>query len=539
MHVADMLNGPDIEPPEQPRTIPRQISLAARQSPSTPLVVHSATRPAETTLGEMYDESLRLAGGLRGLGVEPGDVVAIQLPNWRECFAAHAATWLCGAVLLPIVPIYGRREVEFILRQSGARVFIAARALRGRDNADLLEALANLPALEHRVVVGDPLPATVPYADLVRDGSPAARPYEPASPHERCLLVYTSGTTSDPKGVQHSHASLLGEIEAMRELRGGGPEVISLVAFPSGHIAGVLGILRMLSRATLTVAMDSWDPLAAAQLIVKHGVQASGGAPIHLSELLDVAERHRLDLSSLREYTTGAASVTGALIRRADKLGVVAFRSYGSTEHPTISSGTPQDPLDKRADTDGRLAPGTEVRVVDEHCADVASGQAGEILSRGPELFVGYHDSALTSRSMVDGWFRTGDIGAIDSDGYLRITDRKKDIIVRGGENISSKEVEDVLLSHPAVAQAAAVGAPDERLGERVCAFVVLNSGHHLDISAIARHFTAAGLARQKTPERLCIVTDLPRTASGKVQKQLLREQLSGSIDEVDHGARC
>jgi len=534
-----MLSGLDVVPSEQPRNIPRQITLAARQSPSTPLVVHSATRPAATTLGELYDESLRLAGGLRDLGVAPGDVVAIQLPNWRECFAAHAATWLCGAVLLPIVPIYGRREVEFILRQSGARVIIAARALRARDNSDLLEALANLPTLDHRIVVGDPLPATVPFADLVRDGSPTAQPCEPASPRERCLLVYTSGTTSDPKGVQHSHASLLGEIEAMRELRGGGPEVISLVAFPSGHIAGVLGILRMLSRATLTVAMDSWDPLAAAQLIVKHGVQASGGAPIHLSELLDVAERHRLDLSSLREYTTGAASVTGALIRRADKLGVVAFRSYGSTEHPTISSGTPQDPLDKRADTDGRLAPGTEVRIVDEHGADVAPGQSGEILSRGPELFVGYHDSTLTSDSMVGGWFRTGDIGTIDSDGYLRITDRKKDIIVRGGENISSKEVEDVLLSHPAVAQAAAVGAADERLGERVCAFVVLNSGHHLDISAIAHHFTAAGLARQKTPEQLCIVTDLPRTASGKVQKQLLREQLSRSVDVVDDGARC
>ena len=533
-----MLTGANTGTAGQPRTIPDLIGLAARQSPHTPLVVHSDSRPADTTLGELYDESLRVAGGLRGLGVEPGDVVAAQLPNWQECFIAHAAAWLCGAVFLPIVPIYGRREVEFILRQSGARVFIAARSLRNRDNAALLDALTELPALEHRIVVGDRLPATIPFADLSADGFQAVQSYQPVSPDERCLLVYTSGTTSVPKGVQHTHASLLGEVDAMRQLRGGGPEVVSLAAFPSGHIAGVLGIVRMLGRATLTVAMDAWDPLAAARLIVKHGVQASGGAPIHLSGLLDAAEREGLDLSSLQEYTTGAASVTGALIRRADELGVVAFRCYGSTEHPTITSGTPQDPLDKRADTDGRVAPGSQIRVVDDHGADVAPGEAGEILSKGPELFVGYDDPALTSQSMIDGWFRTGDIGVLDAEGYLRITDRKKDIIVRGGENISSKEVEDVLMAHPAVAQAAAVGAPDERLGERVCVFVVLNNGHGLDVSGIQDHFAAAGLARQKTPEQMHIVTDLPRTASGKVQKQILREQLSPSALAADGGAR-
>ena len=538
MHVADMLTGADPTAAGQPRTIPQQIASAARHSPRTPLVVHSDSRPAQTTLGELYDESLCVADGLRGLGVQVGDVVAVQLPNWRECFVAHAAAWLCGAVMLPIVPIYGRREVEFILRQSGARVFIAARSVRNRDNAGLLDALTGLPGLEHRIVVGDPLSATIPFTDLASGAATAVQAHQPASPEERCLLVYTSGTTSEPKGVQHSHASLLGEIDAMRALRGAGPEVVSLAAFPSGHIAGVLGIVRMLSRATLTVAMDAWDPLAAARLVVKHEVQASGGAPIHLAGLLDAAERERLNLSSLGEYTTGAASVTDALIRRADKLGVTAFRSYGSTEHPTISSGTAQDPLDKRADTDGRLTPGTQVRLVDENGAVVVPGQPGEILSRGPELFVGYFDQALTTQSMVDGWFRTGDIGILDADGYLRITDRKKDIIVRGGENISSKEVEDVLMSHPAVAQAAAVGVPDERLGERVCVFVVLNDGHELDVSGVREHFTEAGLARQKTPEVVHVVADLPRTASGKVQKQPLRERLSADAPMADGDLR-
>jgi cyclohexanecarboxylate-CoA ligase len=507
--------------------IPQWIGRAAHRSPHTPVVVHSEIRPDQTTLGGLYDESLRVAAGLRGLGINPGDVVAVQLPNWRECFVAHAAAWLCGAVLLPIVPIYGRREVEFILRQSGARAFVAARTVRNRDNAALLDALAELPALDHRIVVGDPQPATIPFSDLCGGNANGFQPHEPRDPGQPCLLVYTSGTTSAPKGVAHTHRSLLAEIEAMSQLRGGGPDVVRLAAFPSGHIAGVLGIIRMLIRPALTVAMDAWDPHAAARLIVKHGIRASGGAPIHLSGLLDVAEGDRLDLSSVQEYTTGAASVTGALVRRADALGVLAFRSYGSTEHPTISSGSPQDPLDKRADTDGRVAPGSEIRIVDDHGADVAPGQPGEILSRGPELFAGYFDAALTAQSMVDGWFRTGDIGTVDADGYLRITDRKKDIIVRGGENISSKEVEDVLMDHPAVSQAAAVGMPDERLGERVCAFVVLNNGCQLDLTSVRDHFTSAGLARQKTPEHLRVVSDLPRTASGKVRKELLREQLS------------
>jgi len=531
MHGADMLTGACTAANRRPLSIPQQIRSAALHNSDTPVVVHSDSRPDETTIGELYTEGLRFAAGLRGLGINPGDVVAVQLPNWRECFVVHAAAWLCGAVLLPIVPIYGRREVEFILRQSRARAFVAARSVRNRDNAALLDVLAALPGLAHRIVVGNPVSGAIPFSDLSGGDPGGFQPYEPTGAGERCLLVYTSGTTSVPKGVVHSHATLLGEIEAMRQLRGGGPEATSLAAFPSGHIAGLLGIVRMLSRGTSTVAMDTWDPRAAARLIVKHGVRASGGAPIHLSGLLDVAEHDHLDLSSLQEYTTGAASVTSALIRRADAFGIVAFRSYGSTEHPTISSGGPDDPLDKRADTDGRLTPGTEIRIVDDHGADVPCGRSGEIFSRGPELFVGYFDAALTTEALVDGWFRTGDVGVLDADGYLRITDRKKDIIVRGGENISSKEVEDVLMAHPAVSHAAAVGAPDERFGERVCAFVVLNAGHELDVAAVQEHFRTSGLARQKTPELLRVVAELPRTASGKVQKPLLRQQLCTSGD--------
>ncbi|MEB3031227.1 class I adenylate-forming enzyme family protein [[Mycobacterium] nativiensis] len=520
-----MLTG--VEGHDAPCNIPDEIAAAVRRHPDTAVVVHSDVRSDSGTLDELFDESRRMAAGLAALGIAPGDVVAVQLPNWWECFTAHAAIWLCGAVVLPIVGIYGPREVEFIVAQSKARAFIVARELRNRDTAATVAAVAGLPGLQHTIMVGEALPQTIPLAELARGDAGGFTAVVPANPESRALLVYTSGTTAEPKGVQHSHASLLGEIRAMDQMRSAGPDLTTLSVFPSGHIAGTLGILRMFCRANTTIALDAWNAERAARLIADHGVAASGGAPIHLSGILDVAERERLDVSSLREYTTGAAGVSGALIRRADRFGVGAFRCYGSSEHPTISSGRPEDPLDKRADTDGRIAPGTEIRLLDDDGKDVEKGCPGEILTRGPELFSGYTDGLHTRDSMVDGWFRTGDIGRLDADGYLTITDRKKDVIVRGGENISSKEVEDVLGVHPAIAEAAAVGVADEKYGERVCAFVVVNPGRSFGVADAAAHFAQCGLARQKTPERIVVVTELPRTASGKVQKHLLRSQFA------------
>ncbi|WP_082109620.1 AMP-binding protein [Mycobacterium sp. UM_Kg1] len=506
--------------------IPGEIVRAAAQHGATAVQVHSDVNPYSGSLGEIFGESCRVAASLAALGIGPGDVVALQLPNWRECFTAHAGIWLAGAVALPIVPIYGPAEVAFIARQSGARAVILARENRNRDAAATLAALADVPGLQHRILVGDPLPGTLSYAELAAAAAPGFTPVIDDDPHRRCLLVYTSGTTAEPKGVQHTHTSLLGEVASLDQMRSSGPDLTTLSVFPSGHIAGTLGILRMLCRASSTIAMDAWNPEKAATLIDRYAVGSSGGAPIHLSGILDIAQRDGLDLSSLREYTTGAAGVAGALIRRADGFGIGAFRCYGSSEHPTISSGRPEDPLHKRADTDGRICPGTEVRIVDDDGRDVAVGEAGEIVTRGPELFSGYTNSEFTRAGMVDGWFRTGDVGRLDADGYLTITDRKKDIIVRGGENISSKEVEDVLSAHPAIAEAAAVGAPDETYGERVCAFVVVNPGRRFDLADAAAHFADCGLARQKTPERIVVVSELPRTASGKIQKHVLREQL-------------
>jgi acyl-CoA synthetase (AMP-forming)/AMP-acid ligase II len=487
-----------------------------------------------TTVGELHQRALRVARGLQDLGIAPGDVVALQVPNWSEGVVAHAAVWMCGAVLVPIVTIYGPREVGFILRQSGAKAFIVARHWRGRDCADLLEDVGATPDLLIRIVIGEPLSGTVSWDDL--ETAPAEPASVTADPDDVCLLVYTSGTTADPKGVMHSHNTLLAEVHNPVMTRAEGPEVVHLAAFPAGHVAGVLGVLRVMVLGTPTVVMEVWDPVAGAALVETHRVTAGVGAPVYLMGLLDAAERDGRDLSSLTEYMTGAANVPPSLIERADEAGVRAYRCYGSSEHPTISCGVPDDPMVKRATTDGRILAGSEIRLVDDDGLDVAPGTAGEIVCRGPEQFVGYRDPALNADAYLDGgWFRTGDVGILDADGFLTITDRKKDIIVRGGENISSKEVEDVLLMHPAVAEAAAVGAPDDRLGERVCVFVVLRDGQSLELADVQRHFADVGLARQKTPERLVVADVLPRTPAGKIQKFALREQLREVMAD-EHG---
>lgn len=512
-------------------SLTEEMGRAARARPDSQVVYEGAAYQGEggslvTTVAELHARALRVAHGLAGLGVRPGDTVAIQVPNWPEGAVAHAAGWLAGAVVLPIVPIYGPREVGFILRQSAARVFIVARHWRGRDAADLLAALGGRPARRPVVLVGQSpdsraIPGTVAWADL--ENQPPLAPAEP-HPDDPCLLVYTSGTTAEPKGVRHSHRTLLAELHATK--RAG--DVKQLAAFPAGHVAGVLGLLRMLVLGLPSVVMEAWDAATAARLVEQHRVTFATGAPIYLATLLDAAERDGRDLSSLTEFLTGAADVPPVLIERADRAGIAAYRSYGSSEHPTISSGVPGDPLAKRAATDGRVNPGNEVRIVDAAGADVPAGADGEIVSRGPEQFLGYLDRALDAGLYwPGGWLRSGDLGRLDADGYLTVTGRLKDIIVRGGEKISATEVEDVLLRHPAVADAAVVGAPDERYGERPAAFVVLRPGAGpLDLAEVRRHFAQSGLARQKTPERLVITDALPRTPSGKVQKFALRDQL-------------
>ena len=506
-------------------TLSAHILAGAAAHDRCPLVFVTGDGERATTLAALVSDAERVAAAFQVRGIGPGAVVAVQLPGTYEGAVIQAAVALCGAVLLPVVMIYGPREMEFVLRRSGAAAVVLPRERRGRPHADVvLGGLPGLPALKLAVVVGDEAPGhgAIGYAALFGQPGGGYRAPSPA-PDDRAVLMYTSGTTAEPKGVQHSHRTLLAEATS-RVYTHVGPSARNLGLFPPGHVAGLLNLLRILLLGTPTVIMQAWDAALAARLIDKHQVTSCGGAPVQLSGLLDQQADGTATLATLREVLTGAAPVPPSLIRRADAAGITAFRSYGSSEHPTVTAGAIADPLDARACTDGGLLAGNQVRLVDAAGRDVPDGQPGEILTRGPELFTGYTDPALNAAAFLPGgWFRTGDVGRTDAAGRLTVTDRLKDIIIRGGENISAKEVEDLLITHPAVADVAVIPSPDPVMGERVCAVVVVRPGFSFDVDEARAHFAAAGVARQKTPEVVMLVDELPRTPSGKVRKDVLR----------------
>jgi len=513
------------------RSLIAAFKAGAALHPDAELVVHSAIRPGRHRLADVFADGLRFAAGLRARGVAPGDIVAVQLPAWREWMVACIGIAHAGAVMLPIVLIYGARETGFILRQSGARLLITPDRWRSADYAETLAACGDLPALATHVVIGNAKGTrAVAWAEMLApdDGTgPAAR-----DPDDLAMLVYTSGTTADPKGVCHTSRTLLSELGQVSYARRAIAEV-NLSPWPPGHVAGACTMLRYLVQAKKLVLMDQWDAADAAMLIERHAISASSFTPFHLSGILDAADRDGRDLSSLASCMVGAAPVPPTLIERCAARGLKTFRCYGSSEHPTVTIGDPADAMEKRLTTEGVLMLGCEMRFVDDDGNDVPGGEDGEMATRGPELFTGYFDARLNAAAMLPGgWYRTGDIGHFDADGFLVISDRKKDIIIRGGENIASREVEDILLAHPAILDAAVVACPDERMGEIVCAYVIARAGAELTLDTVRAFFVSVGVARQKTPERLIPVTELPRNSTGKVLKHELRARARGETRE-------
>jgi acyl-coenzyme A synthetase/AMP-(fatty) acid ligase len=498
--------------------------------PDGEFVVASPTRPDSLTYREMHARGRRLAGALHALGLRKGDVLALEMPNWMEACLTYLASAHLGLVVVPIIHIYRAKEVEFILRQSGAKAFMVPDTWSGIDYLAMLSEIRDrLPELQHVIVVGEKVPeGAIAWEDLEARASEGFPP-PGSSPDEPHLLAYTSGTTADPKGVVHSHNTLLAECRAIVAASGGGSEDVFLCPNPIGHIAGIYSALiaPFLLGYRKLVLMDGWDPKWALELIEEHRVTRTGGATFFLATMLGAPELASVDTSSLEIFGLGGANVMPMLVEQAETVGWRGFRSYGCTEHPSITMGSPEaDPLEKRAYTDGRAMVDVELRLVDDDGRDVPPGSEGEVISRGPDQFLGYMDPAMDAEAFdADGWFHTGDIGRLDVDCYLAITDRKKDIIIRGGENISAREVEEVLVTHPKVVEAAVTPVADPRYGERVCAFVI-TGGQDLTLEEVVSHFAARGIAKQKTPERLEIVTEFPRTLAGKVQKYVLKRQL-------------
>lgn len=487
-------------------TIGDLLTRGLGRAPDADFLVYSEVRPWSGTFGDVELIARRLAAGLRRQGVGPGDVVAFQLPNWMEAAATFWASAFLGAAVVPIVHFYGAKEIRHIVATAKPKVFITFEEFgRSRYQPELY---ADVPIVG---VVGrdfddllddEPLTETIPVA--------ASAP---------AVIAFTSGTTRDAKGVVHSHQTLGYETRQLGDAYPPGLDR-QLTAAPVGHFIGMLNaFLIPVRKGTPIYLTDAWNPAQTLSLMLSDGLTFGGGAPYFVISLLDHPDFTPAHLDHMRYAGMGGSSVPAAVARRLHEQGVTVWRSYGSTEHPSIVSTLYTAPADKRMYTDGRPLPGVEIRLTDD----------GEILSRGPDLCLGYLDEELTRKAFDDeGWYHTGDIAALDEDGYLSIVDRKSDIIIRGGENISAMEVEEVLVTMPGVAEAVAVAAPDDRFGERTAAVLRMHPGAPLpSMDDLRAHFQQHGLAKQKWPEEVHQVDDFPRTPSAKIQKALVRKMVA------------
>lgn len=486
------------------------------------------------TRHELLADAEALSVGLADLGLIAGDVISFQTPNWLEAAVINLAAALSGFVINPIVPIYRDAEVGMMLADCRAKAFIVAASFRNYDFAAMAERLKpSLPDLDYIITVrGD---GALNYESLLdaSRGRAFARPVvDPASVK---MLLYTSGTTGRPKGVLHSHNTLTRVLQQSAQHWGIDAGDAIIMPSPVTHVSGYANGLEMpFVVGTQTILMEAWNADDALALIGTHDVVGTVAATPFLTELADAATRVGERLPSLRFFACGGAAVPPDVIPAANKAfaNCHAFRVFGSSEVPLVTLGYPAA-ADERlaATTDGAIID-YAVRIVDDEDQDVPVGGEGEILARGPAMFLGYADEQQTRDAITaDGYFRTGDIGCITAEGGILITGRKKDLIIRGGENISAKEIEDVLHTHPAVQEATVVAMPHDRLGEGVCAYVILSA--EADAETLAKHVQASGLAKQKTPERFEFVADFPRTASGKIRKDILRAEVRALVETV------
>ncbi|MFJ8812987.1 AMP-binding protein [Amycolatopsis thermoflava] len=486
------------------------------------------------TYGAVRDQAARLASGLHRLGVGRGDRVAVQLPNWTEFAVIALAVSRLGAILVPIMPIYRGAEVGYVLRHAGAKVAITCEEFRGFGHLEMFRGLrAELPDLAELVVVRGQGAVTFDELLDVPDTGTEAR----VSADEPFLIVYTSGTTSRPKGCLHTVNTLRASAAAIAKSVRYTEDDVQFGPSPITHSTGLVTsvVLPMLTGASSHL-MEAWEPEEGLQRIAKHGCTAAVTATPFLQMLTAAHDPDRHDASTLRLWVCAGSPIPGSVVRRASEqfAGCRVLSLYGRSENFLTTMCTIDDPPERSATSDGAALAGASVKVVDEFGDEVPRGIEGDIAYRGPSHMLQYYRDPEQTAALFtpDGYSRSGDLGFMDADGYVRVTGRLKDIVIRGGLNISARELEDLLAEHPMVDQVAVVGMPDERLGERVCAYVVPAAGQEPALEDLTGYLRERDVATPKLPERLELLDRLPLTATGKVRKHVLREDIRTKLAE-------
>jgi cyclohexanecarboxylate-CoA ligase len=492
--------------------------------------VEAGCRRHALTYAELSDRVDRLAAGLLDLGVRPGQVVSAQLPNWWQLVALHLGCLRVGAVTNALMSIFRRRELEFMLGLAESTVLVVPETFNGFDHAGMGAQLQTaLPALRRVVAVRpdggggfeDELMSRTP-TEADRMEFSRRRP----GPDAVVQLAYTSGTTGEPKGVMVTSNTALCNVRDFADRLGLRADDVELMASPLAHQTGFLyGLLLPIMRGMTFVLQDVWRPARAAEIIRAEGVGFTMASTPFLTDLTGQAEADPDAFASLRLFLCAGAPVPRELVRRATKAMTARISSgWGMSEMGAVTLTGPDDPDERVFETDGYPLPGVELRIVDAGGAIAGHDEEGRLQVRADSLFGGYLKRPELRGLDPEGWFDTGDLARIDQAGYLRITGRSKDIIIRGGENIPVVEIENLLYGHPDVVEVALVGMPDPRLGERACAFVVPREGAAPTLADICAYLVARGTATQYLPERMETLDALPRTLSGKIQKFKLRE---------------
>lgn len=520
-------------------TLTTLVDRAAAAAPDRTFVTDATTA---LTFGELQERSRRLAAGLVQAGIGAGDRVVVQLPNWTDIVSVVAAVARVGAIVVPIMPIYRANEVDYVLGHSRARLVITCAEFGGFRYGDMYASLrAAHPAVVDVFLARDGGDGGVdarPLDELAVTGDPAeidARLPAPPSADDGHIIVYTSGTTARPKGCFHTWNTMAFTARTMARNLGYSADDVAFGPSPITHATGYMTsvVIPLLTRAGSHV-MEAWNPTEALERIARHGCTTAVTATAFLQMLLDAYDPGTHDASTLRLWVCAGSPIPPSVFERAAKtLPSCEFLSlYGRSENFVTTMCPTGDDPQLSLTSDGRPAEGIEVAIVDEAGDEVPTGAEGDIGYRGPGHMLGYFRNPEETAAMFTpaGFSRSGDLGFANDAGYVRVSGRLKDIIIRGGLNISATEIEDHLLSHPDVSAAAVVAMPDERLGERACAYLVPASGSALTLESIGAHLRSHGVANQKLPERVELVEQLPMTATGKVQKHLLRADVVAKL---------
>lgn len=512
------------------KTVYQLLIEAAARAPGKTAIVDG---PHRLTYADVLKATERIVSILREYRISAGDIVAVQLPNWRQFPLIEYALAAIGAACIPLSPIYRGRELQAIFSVARPKALIGAREFRKFDYAPLYREIAGLFEIERSFLVGAAGNDGFLDFDKLWAEAPPATDITPVDASSLSEIAFTSGTTGEPKGAMHSHNTNLCPLASVARRSGLGSDEVILMASTFGHQTGFCygGQLPILLGGTL-VLMDRWEGQRALELINREGVTWMMGATPFLQDLVTAAEKRQQSSISLRNFLCSGAPIPGPLLKQAyERLGCRITTGWGMTEVGCVTLTSPGDSVELIMSSDGRCLDGMEVKVVDAAGAAIVD-QEGDILCRGPSLLAGYFARPELTKASYrdDGWFVTGDRGVLYPNNYLRLTGRSKDIIIRGGENIPVVEIENVIYRHPKVEMVALVAMPDPRLQERVCAFLVLKDGQEMNLQELCSFLAIEQVARPFHPERVEIRDRLPMTPSGKIQKFALREMIRQQI---------